>query len=210
GWTVADLVEHLGAVQVFWTHTVQAGGDPPDQDAIRTEQKPTGDLITWAEQSAACLVKALRDTPSHAASWCWWNAERRAPVEEVAPGPGDGAVMHPWEREGATGHPRPGEAAVGSGGVDGVAPRILNGPDWSGPSGVVAMRADDVSQEWRFGVGSASPREGGKPAWLREYDRRKRQPGASVSGPAEQLDPLLWRRVEAGLGHVGGRLRPVR
>ena len=64
------------------------------------------------------------------------------------------------------------------------------------------MRADDVSQEWRFGVGSASANAGGKPAWLR--DRGMREPDALLSGTAEQLDLLLWRRTEVELGHVEG------
>jgi uncharacterized protein (TIGR03083 family) len=202
GWTVADLVEHLGGVQVFWTHTVEAGGDPPDEEAVRAEQKPAGDLLRWGEQCSARLVKTLRDTPSHAASWCWWNAERRASAAEVASRQAHEALIHRWDAEAATGKPTPAEPALWSDGVDEFAVRLLNGPDWSGPSGVVALRADDVSQEWRFGAGSASTREGGKP--VRLGDRRMPEPDALVSGTAEQLDLLLWRRIEVDVSHIEG------
>jgi uncharacterized protein (TIGR03083 family) len=202
GWTVADLVEHLGEVQVFWTHAVEAGGYPPDEDAVRAEQKPTDDLIRWGEQCSAALVKTLRDTPSHAASWCWWNGERRASVVEVASRQAHEALIHRWDAEAATGHPTPAEPALWSDGVDEFATRLLNGPGWSGPSGVVALRATDVGQEWLFGVGSASTSQAGKPAWLR--DRRVHEPDVLATGTAEQLDLLLWRRTEVDLDHVEG------
>ena len=186
GWTVSELVEHLG------------------EDAIRAEQKPTGDLVRWGEQGSASLVKVLRDTPPHSASWCWWNAERRASVAEVASRQAHEALIHRWDAEDATGPVTPAEPALWSDGVDEFATHILNGSDWNGPSGVVALRADDVGQEWRFGVGSASTRKGGRPTWLREA--RPLDPDALVSGTAEQLDLLLWRRTEADLGHVEGNL----
>lgn len=202
GWTVADLVEHLGEVQVFWRHAVEAGGDPPDEDAMRAEKTPAADLLDWGERCSAALVKVLRDTPPHAASWCWWNGRRRASAAEVVSRQAHEALIHRWDAEAATGHSTQAEPTLWSDGVDEFATRLLNGPDWSGPSGVVALRADDVGQEWRFGVGSASSREGGKPAWLR--DRRMRAPDALATGTAEQLDLLLWRRTEADLGHVKG------
>jgi uncharacterized protein (TIGR03083 family) len=202
GWTVADLVEHLGEVQVFWTHTVEAGGDLPDEDTVRAQQKPTDGLLRWGEQCSSSLVKTLRDTPLHAASWCWWNAERRASVAEVASRQAHEALIHRWDAEAATGRQTPAEPALWSDGVDEFATRFLNGQAWSGPSGVVAMRADDVGREWLFGVGSASTREGGKPVWLR--DRQAREPDVLATGTAEQLDLLLWRRTEVDLGQIKG------
>lgn len=44
--------------------------------------------------------------------------------------------------------------------------------------------------------------EGGRPAWLR--DRPAPEPDATVSATAEQVDLLLWRRMEADRGHVRG------
>lgn len=201
-WTVADLVGHLGEVQVFWRHAVEAGGDQPDQDAMRAEKTPSAGLTSWGERCSISLVKVLRDTPPHTVSWCWWNGQRRASVAEVASRQAHEALIHRWDAEAATGNLTWAEPALWADGVDEFATRLLNGPDWSGPSGVVALRADDVSQEWRFGVGSASTREGGKPAWLR--DRRMLEPDAVVTGPAEQLDLLLWRRTEVDPGHVKG------
>lgn len=202
GWTVADLVEHLAEVQVFWTHVVLAGGERPDEDAVRAEQQPSGELVEWAEQCSTALVKALRETSPHSAAWCWWNPERRASAAGVASRQAHEALIHRWDAEAAVRHPTPGDAELWADGVDEFATRFLQGPDWSGPSGVLAIRADDAGREWRFGAGSASTRPDGRPAWLR--DKRAREVDSLVIATAEQLDLLLWRRVEADPGHVQG------
>ena len=51
-WTLADLVEHLGGVQMFWAVVVSAAdasGPPPGE---KTDfASPTGDLVAWSESA---------------------------------------------------------------------------------------------------------------------------------------------------------------
>jgi Mycothiol maleylpyruvate isomerase N-terminal domain len=47
GWTVADLVYHLGEVQAFWTLVVRAGGELPDEDQERAARDYDDDLLGW-------------------------------------------------------------------------------------------------------------------------------------------------------------------
>lgn len=202
GWTVANLVEHLGAVQVFWTHAVRAAGGPLDEQAVRQTQKPAGDLLEWGRQASEGLLAALRETPAHRTAFCWWNDSKRASVAELASRQAHEALVHRWDAEAAVTHPSPADPHLWADGVDEFATRFLNGPAWSGPAGVVELLADDLGLRWRFGVGSASSREGGRPEWLR--DRPAPEPDATVSATAEQVDLLLWRRVEADRGHVRG------
>lgn len=204
GWTVADLVEHLGEVQVFWAHVVRAAGEPLDEDAVAVAKKPTEDLLGWARQASVELVTALRETPAHTSTWCWWNADERASAADVACRQAHEALIHRWDAEAAVGNLTPAPPPLWADGIDEFAQRFLHGGPWSGPSGVIALLADDVGREWRFGVGEASPRDGGRPVRLR--DKRMREVDARVTGTAEQLDLMLWRRrrIEVDAEHVNG------
>lgn len=202
GWTVADLLYHLGEVQAFWTLVLRAGGELPGDDEEKAAKDHGGDLTGWWCESSAGLVAQLRDTPTDAPCWCWWNAERRTTAGDVAYRQAHEALIHRWDAEHAVGAVRPTDPALAADGVNEFATRFLSGGDWSGPSGVLALRAADTGFEWRFGCGSESPSEDGRPRWL--VDKRARPLAAVVTGTAEQLDLMLWRRIEPDPGHVEG------
>jgi uncharacterized protein (TIGR03083 family) len=205
GWTVHDLVYHLGEVQTFWTLILQAGGGLPGDDEERAAKDYGRDLMGWWRERSAGLVRQLRAMPKDAPSWCWWNDERRATAGDVAFRQAHEALIHRWDAENAVGAVRPTDPALAADGVDEFATRFLSGGDWSGPSGVLALRAADAGDsgyEWRFGCGSESPAEDGRPRWL--VDKRARPLAAVVTGSAEQLDLMLWRRIEPDPDRVEG------
>ena len=77
GWTLADLVRHLGAIH-RWAHAIVDGrldGRPRDMFAIAGEQDaaaagiPDAELVGWFAEGHAALVGALERTPSDAAFW---------------------------------------------------------------------------------------------------------------------------------------------
>ena len=202
GWTVRDLVHHLGEVQTFWTLALNAGGELPGDDERRSAKDHGEDLIGWWRERSAGLVRRLRGMPADAPCWCWWNAENRATARDVAFRQAHEALVHRWDAENAVGAVRSTDPALAADGVDEFAIRFLSGGDWSGPDGVLALRAEDTGYEWRFGCGAASSAEDGRPRWLR--DKRARPLDTVVTGSAEQLDLMLWRRLQPDPDHVEG------
>ncbi|HEY3259313.1 MAG TPA: hypothetical protein VGJ95_03450 [Pseudonocardiaceae bacterium] len=97
---------------------------------------------------------------------------------------------------------RPTDPALAADGVDGFATRFLSGGDWTGPSGVLALRAGNTERERQFGCGTESPSEDGRPRWL--VDTRHGTLATVVTAGAEQLDLMLWRRIEPNAAKVDG------
>lgn len=69
GWTVRDLVVHVGQVQRSWAAKVRAG----DAGAPAIDDVPTGDLLAWSRESTEVLVRALREVGPSAPCWTWWE-----------------------------------------------------------------------------------------------------------------------------------------
>jgi uncharacterized protein (TIGR03083 family) len=202
GWTVRDLVTHLGEVQSFWTLVLRAGGELPGEDEARAAKDYGDDLLGWWRERSAGLVRQLREVPADSPSWCWWNDENRTTAGDVAYRQAHEALVHRWDAQHAVDVVRPTDPALASDGVDEFATRFLRGGDWTGPSGVLALRATDTGHERRFGCGAGSPSEDGCPRWL--VDKRARPLAAVVTGSAEQLDLMLWRRVQPEADQVEG------
>src|ERR1700722_14939497 len=69
-WSVAGLVAHLGAVQLFWTAVVRAGrADEPPDPPLRGDQTPHGDLLDWSAGATAELLAALRAAGPDRGCW---------------------------------------------------------------------------------------------------------------------------------------------
>ncbi|MEU4564060.1 maleylpyruvate isomerase family mycothiol-dependent enzyme [Actinoplanes sp. NPDC023936] len=115
GWTVRDLVTHVGRVQRFWASAVRAGaaaGPPP------APGDPSGELLIWFDESTPLLVDALRAAGPGAPSWAWWPPSA-APhtVGAIARHQVQEAAVHAFDAQEAIGKPEPLPAAVA---VDGV------------------------------------------------------------------------------------------
>jgi uncharacterized protein (TIGR03083 family) len=120
-WTAADLVTHLGQVQLFWAAVVTAGpaeGPPPD-DAIGDRQ-PHGDLLAWSADATARLTAALRDAGPNRICWTWWDEFEMAPNTSaaVARHQVQEAAVHAFDAQQAAGHGLPLPAPVAADGVN--------------------------------------------------------------------------------------------
>ena len=122
GWTLHDLVDHLGGVHQWAAHAVVVG-DP----SLEPEPAERGvDLSGWYAVHASALVDVLAATPADGAAWTLDKQDRtagfwrRRQVHET--------VMHTWDAEEALrevgGDPRPIEPWLAWDGVLEVA-RIL-------------------------------------------------------------------------------------
>jgi len=119
-WTVADLVAHLGVVQLFWAADVAAGpaSDPPDEDAI-PDREPQGDVLEWSATATSRLLAALRDAGPDRLVWTWWEEAAVAPntAAAVARHQVQEAAVHAFDAQGAAGRAEPLPQAVAADGV---------------------------------------------------------------------------------------------
>jgi len=145
-WTLADLVEHVGGVQMFWAVVVaeaDASSRPPEE---KTDfESPTGDLVAWSASATRQLLDALRAAGPSSPAWAWWGASG-APLNAgaVARHQVQEAAVHARDAEETIGRPAPLPAAVA---VDGVAeflsvPLASAGP-WPGAPVRIAFAASD-------------------------------------------------------------------
>ena len=172
GWTLRDLVEHLGNVH-RWAEQIVATGDPG-----RDEEHDVPDLPRWFADGAAKLMATLAAADPSADCWSFttdrtagfWR--RRQALE---------TVVHRWDAERSVGEPGAIDPQLASDGVSEVVdlmmPRQVKLGRIAPPSRAVALESTDTEQSWLLGPG---------------------EPTATVRASAETLLLLLWHRVAPG------------
>jgi uncharacterized protein (TIGR03083 family) len=109
GWSVRDLVTHLGEVHRFWSAAVAAGpaDQPPGDDQVG-DREPHGDLLTWSAAAAKALTDSLRAAGPDRGCWTWWAASG-APMTAgaVARHQVQEATVHAFDAQQAAGRAEP-------------------------------------------------------------------------------------------------------
>jgi uncharacterized protein (TIGR03083 family) len=155
-WSVADLVAHLGEVQLFWAADVAAGpaSKPPD-DATVGDVEPHGDVLDWSASATARLVAALREAGPDRMCWTWWEETGAAPntAAAVARHQVQEAAVHAFDAQQARGHAEPLPRAVASDGVGEYLTVQLptNGP-WPYEPGTVVLNTGAAGR-WLIDLG---------------------------------------------------------
>ncbi|KUM69037.1 maleylpyruvate isomerase family mycothiol-dependent enzyme [Streptomyces sp. ISL-22] len=124
GWTLFDLVRHLGGGHRRWADTVAAG--PADARPAETaaQSAPAGlrereALLAWSAESTERLLSALREAGPDRGCWTWWGTSQspqtsgavaRHQLQEVA--------VHTYDAQIALGAPQPLPDAAALDGVD--------------------------------------------------------------------------------------------
>jgi uncharacterized protein (TIGR03083 family) len=191
GWSVRDLVGHLGGVHQWAAHAVTAGS-PDLQPAPPSPDEP--DLAAWYADHGSHLLDVLASTPPDAPAWTLDRDDRtagfwrRRQVHEVA--------MHTWDAEEAAGPPTPYDPALAWDGVLEVAhvlyPRQVRLGRVDPLPAAVRLVATDVPADVTIGSG-------------REVE---------VRDGAEVLLRLLWHRADTSAldpqaaGLLAGALAP--
>lgn len=142
-WSVADLVAHLGEVQLFWAADVAAGpASSPPGDEVVGDTEPQGDLLTWSADATATLIAALTEAGPDRMCWTWWEETAVAPntAGAIARHQVQEAGVHAFDAQQANGH---GEALPWAVGADGVGEYLTvelptNGP-WPYEPGTVVL-----------------------------------------------------------------------
>ncbi|MDT7550175.1 MAG: hypothetical protein QOE84_2569 [Actinomycetota bacterium] len=170
GWTVRELVEHLGGVHRWATQIVQTG-------APQQADEPSGiaDLPGWFDEGATELIRTLVASDPEAACWSFTAARtagfwRRRQALETA--------VHRWDAERALGEPGPIDSGLAAAGVTEVVelmtPRQVRMGRIPPLVAGLELRATDTGATWQLGESQV----------------------ASVAATAEQLLLLLWHRID--------------
>lgn len=181
GWTVADLVVHLGEVHV-WAEQCIRLSDPVERPLAGPGAGPAA-LAAWYADCARVLVDTLRVTPAETACWTFGPRPRtaafwfRRQAHEVA--------IHRWDLGAACG-------------------RDLGYPDELATDGVGEVATLMFPRQVRLGrmpplAASLALQVDDGPRWVLQGDGTGEPAGpadATVRGPAEVLVLLLWGRLD--------------
>jgi uncharacterized protein (TIGR03083 family) len=153
GWTIADLVAHLGDVHQFWRLVIELRAGEPAAAEAAAVAGPEGYLerVAFGHEQAERLLAVLAATPDDTAVWTWALAEadhtvgfiRRHQVQETA--------VHRWDLEQSSGlEPGPIEPEAAADAIDEMLQIVLPwGVDAERPlPGTVHLHCTDTAGEW--------------------------------------------------------------
>ncbi len=196
GWTVGDLVAHVGRVHRWATTVVAERHTEPV--SVKGEPRAPGrpDLLGWYRQGAADLLAALRGVDPGEPMWVWANAEStaafwiRRQAQETA--------VHRWDAEAAAGAPGVIDPLLGVDGIDELLDVLLPtgrlGDLTDGAGETLHLHATDTAGEWLIRFDAGGP----------VVTRGHAKGNAAARGPAGELLLLLWgRRRPAELEVLG-------
>lgn len=193
GWSVADVLRHIGTVHRFMA--LQLTAESPDRLRREpVEPAPGGEALRpWVRDGATALAHRISVDPDRIcptfrgpAPARWWA--RRALHE---------TTIHRWDAEAAVGGPSPIPAGIAVDGIDEVLTEIAPGRlDRSRfpADATVHLHATDVEGEWIIDVGPD-----------RYAVRHGHEKGdVAARGTAAELLLLVWGRLPAARLEVFG------
>jgi uncharacterized protein (TIGR03083 family) len=152
GWTIEDLVWHLGEVQWFWGTVVERRATDPDSIEAAKPARPTGyqELVAWGRAQADRMISILEQNDDATTVWTWSPPHqtvgfvRRHQVQEAA--------VHRWDIQEAAGRstPDPIDPEVASDSIDELLAVTLPWTvrDDKPLSGSVHLHCTDTEGEW--------------------------------------------------------------
>jgi uncharacterized protein (TIGR03083 family) len=101
GWTIADLVWHLGEVHWFWATDVELRATEPESVERSKPARPGdyGDLLGWGRAQTARLLQFLDETPGDTRVWTWARDEADHTVAFVRRHQVQEAAVHRWDMQ---------------------------------------------------------------------------------------------------------------
>jgi uncharacterized protein (TIGR03083 family) len=203
GWTVRELLGHLGSVHRWATHYVdqqlrEMVPEQPEEEMLRAG--PDGDqLLSWFRDGHARLVAALAAAPTDLQCWTFLPApsarafwSRRQAHE---------TTVHRADAELAAGVAPVVDAPLAHDGIDevllGFGSHAVRNLTWPAPATLALMTADTAGA-WsvRFGPASSTVQRGA--------DRRA---DCTATAGASELYLMLWHRLPESAASVEGDTR---
>jgi uncharacterized protein (TIGR03083 family) len=194
GWTVADLVAHVGEVQQWARIMVEQRAT--ERISRRTlPSAPAGpEVVGWFREQAPALVAVLASTDLSAPVWSWTGEPTahfwfRRQANEVA--------VHRWDAELAAGSATPIDAPIAADGVDeGLAMLPVRGGSDAlvGNGETIHLHCTDIDGEWVVTLSDEGPRT----------ERVHAKSDVAARGTASDLDLFVCGRVDAAPFEVFG------
>jgi uncharacterized protein (TIGR03083 family) len=183
GWTLADLVHHVGDVLAFWGAIVGDELDGPE-DLERPPRAADDELVPRLVAKGREASKLLRNSDPSAPCWTWSHQRdiafvMRRLAQEIA--------VHRWDAESVAGAPQPIDAELASDGVDEFLEHFASwpAPEKGALSGTVHLHCTDVAGEWLV------VQEGDHLTFTREHATGS----CAIRGSASDLLLVVWGRV---------------
>lgn len=186
GWSVADLVEHIGQLHRYVTDAIVTAAKPGGWPA-----GPEGDLADWFAAGAAALEAAMRERSDDTACYTFFdNAPKtvgtwiRRQAQEIA--------VHRYDAElAATGTAEAIDPAIALDGIDEYFDLFVPRVDARSP-----IRIGDLTLhlhaaeggEWFVRCGDHAP----------VVTREHAKGDVAVNGPADEILLALWGRIAPG------------
>ena len=191
GWSMADLVAHVGQVHRDKAGIVRAGGSerPPRAE----DPTVTGDaLLAWYDEGLADLVEVLVAADPDQPTWSWSRRAGDARAAFWLRRMAHETAVHRWDAELAAGSvPAPiGPPALAADGVDEVVEVWLGDPGatYTGTAGTVHLHATDAAGEWLLRLGGDAGVQ---------VVRAHEHADVALRAAASDLDLVLWGRLPA-------------
>jgi uncharacterized protein (TIGR03083 family) len=204
GWTVRDLVSHLGGVYAFvLSHVTRGVTSRPEGRSADFQAPADVDVLTWWDERFGALVGALDGLDPELPAWNWAPVTKKAAfwprrmAHETA--------VHRWDAQFALVSAEPVEAKLAVDGVAEVLDTWLPAGRGTGPkdaTGMVALCATDAEHEWFVRL-----RGGGGLALLDTdtlLDSDAHHERATARGTASDLLLALYGRVGFDVLEVSG------
>jgi uncharacterized protein (TIGR03083 family) len=192
GWSVGDLVRHVGFVHRWATHHVAEALTEMDpgktEEEILADGPGDDDVLAWFDEGVDALVAALRAAPVNLA--CWTFLPAPTPLHFWARRQAHETAMHRVDAERAFPPRRPVAAALAADGIDELLMGFLRGerpntePFLARP---LCVQTSDTGDAWTVAV-----RDGRLRAEVGRADA-----ACTFTGPASSLYEVLWNRGEA-------------
>jgi uncharacterized protein (TIGR03083 family) len=153
GWTLFDLVQHLGSGRRAWAATLALGAAATGKAAPEGPDAPRelDELLAWMKASTQQLLDALRTAGPDAPCWTWWTksqspgtsgAVARHQVQEIA--------MHTYDAQVTAGGGQPFPLELALDGVDEFLFTVTSTTiAWPHEPATIDVRADE-GRSWRL------------------------------------------------------------
>ncbi|TXS00694.1 maleylpyruvate isomerase family mycothiol-dependent enzyme [Streptomyces sp. col6] len=189
GWTLSDLVRHLGTGQRWWAAIVATGpaGSPPARDAVEAPGEPDA-LPAWYAESNELLLNTLREAGPERECWTWWSAGvSPATARGVARRRVHEVLVHTYDAQLAAGVVQPMPADVALDGVAEFLDTCNSTPvAWPHEPATIHYHATE-GRSWLLTLDDTG-------AWPAPLADDAAPASASATGTAEQLLLFVWGR----------------
>lgn len=194
-WRLQKLVGHLGWVYNWVSeHLEQRSATMLNREDAPRPPKDEA-VVDWYAEAHARVLDALRDVEPAEVIWGWAGVNTGAFWHKRM---AHESLIHRWDAQNAVGAPDALDSDLAADGVDELVDVILpfqvGAAPESLPTGTLHLHRTDGDGEWLCRIA----------AGRMEVERVHARGDVAVRGTGEQLDLVLWRRIEPDDAEVFG------